>query len=275
MTQAIVASVGFAAVGIILLSLSGILDRWLGGASAGLAIFVGWAFEFIAVVFGVVSGARIGTLTAGIAVVVLIWTVVMYVLYRRQRSKAAQMAQSQAPDGAGSSSGSCVPRLILGSYTYYSPDKETWRSHLYMIFECDPSNSGMEQDAHAWGGAYYGIYFTTGEAQATPNIDISCEETEDGCRANASEKGAIEDISSPVRVYIKNVIQSSGDTVTVTTQMGAALNASGGPSISVSAGPVSISMSFPDASLSKTYAMGTYKWRCERSEAVGESATGG
>ena len=125
----------------------------------------------------------------------------------------------------------------------------------------------MTQKAWANGGAYYGLWITSGEAEVTPRIEIDCEQSTSGkCLATGAEKGAIEDPSSPVRVYVKNVVQSKGDTVLVVTKMGAALNASGGPSITVTGGPIGVTMSFPDASLGTVVAMGTYKWRCEKIE---------
>lgn len=233
-----------------------VLERRHGNAGATSALAVGAALLGLTVLSGFWGGAR----AALFAILALAWAGAVYARFR-----AAQGGVTPPADAA--SAANCVPKLILGSYTRLGSNQETWRTYLFPLFVCRPTNSGMTQLAWAAGGAYYGLYYTSDKVVLEPSIGVSCEQGEDGkCIAQASEQGAIELNRSPVRAYVKNVIVASGDTVTVVTKMGAALSASGGPSITVTAGPVGITMTFPDASLSAVYAMGTYRWRCERVE---------
>jgi len=244
-------------LGLICWLLTPVLERRLGDMGATTALAVGAASLVLALLAGWSGGVGI---IAVAALLLLLWAGVVYGGFRTSRGGV-----SPPPDAAAAAN--CVPNLILGSYTRLGANQKTWRTYLFPLFVCRPSNSGMTQLAWAAGGAYYGLYYTSDKVVLEPSISISCEQGDDGkCIAQASEQGAIELHRSPVRAYVKNVIVASGNAVTVITKMGAALSASGGPSITVTAGPVGITMSFPDASLSAVYAMGSYRWRCEQSE---------
>ena len=195
----------------------------------------------------------LGYLSAVGASIILVWSLVVYLKFRL--SKVAI-----PPDKPTTTN--CDSKLVQGTSTSFSLHRETWRSDINALFRCWPSDGELSERCWANGGAYYGLWLTSGEADVTPNVTIHCRCVGGNCVASASEVGLIEDINGPVRVYIKNVITPSGNTVEVTTKMGAALNASGGPSVTVTVGPVGIDMSFPDASLSLVSAMGTYIWQC-------------
>ena len=241
------------------------IERKFGLASANTVFLSGLLTIIAAVIVDYLSGTiRIGSGgTLGIAV--LGWAVVTYFIFRTARNGiSAKTGSKGSQSGGGTAQGQCVPKLRQGTYTLYKDEASSWRTHLGSYFECNPSDTQIEQEAWADGTVWYGIWTTKGDAEATPKVQIFCDQTTEGkCGAGKSEKGKIEESDGPVRVSIKNVIEVSGDTVTLVSKMGSALSASGGPSISVSAGPISIGMSFPDASHSFVYAMGSYVWRCE------------
>ncbi len=108
---------------------------------------------------------------------------------------------------------------------------------------------------------------------AEPTVAITCEDGDDAvCLADGSEQGSNDTNDPPARVRVVNLITSSGSRVRIATVMGAALNASGGPTVSLSASGAGVSLSFPDASLMNQTATGTYRWICEPEEEEFENA---
>jgi hypothetical protein len=257
-TQIMLVTYGLVLLGVLAISLIPFFDRAYGTGMGSSALFVGVSLELFVVILGWI-GVSTGYASL-VSIVVLVWTIVVYIVYLVRRLLVNMPAP--VPSGAN-----CQSRLIVGSSTFDGPRRKTWRTHLSTSFSCNPTNSEMNQNAWANGGAFKGFWTTSAQIEIKPRIEINCEQTSNGKYvATGSEKGVIEDLVSPIRIYVKNVVQSNNDTVYIVTKMGAALEASGGPSIKVTGGPIGITMSFPDASLSVVVAMGSYKWRCEKSD---------
>lgn len=247
-------SVALLLLGLMSWLLMPVLERLQGEVGGDSAFSVGVASLVLALITGWGSDAGLVAISS---VLLMAWAVVVYVGFR-----AAANSESQPPDAPASAN--CDPVLRLGVYTRSETKEQTWRSYLYPLFVCRPTHSGMTQLAWAAGGVYYGLYFTTARLEISPAIRVSCQRSDDLCRAHAVEQGQVACYRAPVRICVSNVLSLNDDTVTVVTQMGAALNASAGPSITASAGGLGGSLSFPDASLAVTVAMGSYQWGCER-----------
>lgn len=235
-----------------------VFERLASDVGASSALGAGAAAITLALISAWTDGDGV---VAVLAMLLLAWAVAVYVGYR------ASCTPLPAPPVADGPAGTGLP-LTLGDKTRWTTNLQTWRTHLIPAFVCRPSDGGLSQSAWASGGAFYGLYFATGQVGVTPHVEVvwdSRVHPHEGQTA-ASSTGDIEQTQSPVRVYVKNVIISDGDTVTVITKMGAALHASGGPNIDVSGGPVGISMSFPQASLSAVTAMGTYRWQADHAD---------
>lgn len=234
-----------------------------GGHSAG----TGGSFGVIALlvlsaIAGFVDGSAVGLMAGVAAVALLVWAAVAYTQFGSARGAAATAKRGTPPVQSGTN---CRSRLTSGSSIVDGPDKESWRTYLFTVFSTAPSNGELKTKAKAWGGAYYVLYFTTGEAEATPTVTIICEDGNNAgsCLADGSETGSHDVPDPPVRVRVVNAIAPSGNRVRVTTVMGAALNASGGPSVQIAPGGIGATLTFPDASLATQTAMGTYRWICE------------
>ena len=158
----------------------------------------------------------------------------------------------------------CKPRLVSGSY-HSANDKgeyKSWRSYLLYVFSASPSNTKLELRNFGWGGAYYGLWYRNGSPKAIATLDVQCYDS-DPCKIVGSLTGKIESIDSVVRVYTSVVKEESGDTLKVTVTMGAALNASGGPEVTIGKeGVAGVKMTWPDSTYSSSEAMGTFVWKC-------------
>nr|QNO54371.1 hypothetical protein DIMBOPOO_00044 [Methanosarcinales archaeon ANME-1 ERB7] len=249
-------SIGLMLIGLVVSMAVRFVERKYGDPAATGAIVIGLLFEVLSIVFGIASLQPLGILSSGAAAIFLAWAGVVYVMYRTRRAKVIPPPLTLEPAECA-----CVKKM--GKDTFYEERKETWRTLWVSQFDCRPTSCSIIQRAWAYGDAYYIFWFTSGVASAEPSIEIKCVvDSYNECRAFWSETGAIEDTTRQMSVYIKNVIEPHGDEIEVVTKMGSALNASGGPSVTLTAGPIGITMPFPDASLSSVYAMGTYRWLC-------------
>lgn len=264
MTNPIIESFGILALFLALLlsAFAPVAERRGGAAAATGALLVALALLVLAVLAGLIGGGALGWLVAAVAALLLVWAAIAYTQYRSARAAAASAMRSTPPVQSGTN---CRSRLTTGSAVVDGPDKESWRTYLFTVFSTAPSNGELKTKAKAWGGAYYVLYFTTGEAEAVPTVTIVCEDGNQGgsCLADGSETGSNDVPDPPVRVRVVNAIAPSGNRVRVTTVMGAALNASGGPSVQIAPGGIGATLTFPDASLASQTAMGTYRWICE------------
>jgi RHS repeat-associated protein len=159
---------------------------------------------------------------------------------------------------------SCRPVLIFGNAIVASDKKryENWRSYLFYVMSAFPSNTKLELKNHAWGGAYFGLWYRHGDPKADSTLNIIC--MGDACTIDSSLTGQIESEDSIVRVYTNVDRQRNGDTLRVEVTMGAALSASGGPEISAQAMGGGVKMTWPDAKYGAVEAMGTFIWKCEK-----------
>ena len=250
----------FLALGLVFWALIAVFEKVAGQTAATGATIVGLLFLLVAMDLGFVvgmSGSNIGMFIATVSLILVTWALMIYMAYRSKRSgerKPVLIASKQAGEGG----------LIQGEYTYHGSNKESWRSHIYPQFACNPTRQYLAQQAWVTGGAYYVLYFSTDSVEATPRIDVSYRKDKNGAQTCfAAESGALENCKNPVRVYIKNTITYHGDILQVNTYMGAALNSNDGPNLVVGPDGAGMTMSFPTSSASTIYAMGSYQWHGE------------
>lgn len=237
-----------------------------GGQSAATGALISALILFVLILAaGFLSAERLVQGLAAVSAAMLVWAGISYMRYRNLRSADLADIQATKPVQSGAN---CRSRLTMGEDRTEGLRKRTWRTHLFGTYSTAPSNGELKTLCRARGGAYYVLYFTGGLAEATPTVTIMCEDgdSDGSCLADASETGSNDTNDPPVRVRVVNSISASGSRVRVATVMGAALNASGGPSVSFSQGGLGVSLTFPDASLADQTAMGTYRWICEDEE---------
>ena len=235
-----------------------------GGHSAVTAIVVVSFFLLgPALIVGVLIGTRLGMIAAAIATAILAWSSISYIGFRAVQRSARLSKQSTSPPPPGAN---CQSRKTSGTSRVDGPDQRTWRTYLFTLYSTSPSDGELVDFAKAWGGAYFVVYFTTGVVEVNPSVAIICEEGNGSCLADGSETNPNSLNDPPVRVKVVNSISSSGPRVRVAVAMGAAVRASGGPSVAIAPGGVGPSISFSDASLDNNTPMGTYRWICEETE---------
>lgn len=258
----------FLSFSLLLLAFAPYAEGLAGRSSVSGALGSALLFLLLTLVFGLYSTTLMGHLSASAACLILVLMLLSYILFRVRNNNAKTDKTNTTTPGSGAN---CRSRLTSGTGIVAGPDLKTWRTYLYTVYSTSPSHGALVEFAKAWGGAYYGIYFTTGTVKVTPTVTVVCEDNDGNtCLADASETGDTGLPDPPVRVKVVNAITSSASRVRVTVVMGAALSASGGPSIAIAPGGIGPTLSFPDASLTATTAMGTYRWRCE----PGETLTG-
>ncbi|HEY82072.1 MAG TPA: hypothetical protein G4O01_02140 [Dehalococcoidia bacterium] len=252
-------------IGMLALLLAGALGRRLKNKVGGL-IIVGVGIEILALSLGCFSWNQlVGALATILAALFLLWCGVSYVIYRIYCARIHR----QHWDGESTATGNnceCVPSLDEGKRTTVPFKKDRWWTLLLGRFDVAPTSRSLNELIMCGGTAYYGFYFTWGVVTTNIIVSIICKLVEDKCEILTSEKGPKEDTDGPVRVCTANAIEISGDTATIAVEMAAALNASGGPEIKVSKGPVGVSISWPDAEEHRIESMGTYRWKCVREE---------
>lgn len=254
-----IASAAVVFLAVFLVSLTPVAER-RGAGFASTTIIGGFLLAVVGLLLGILSGTDGGRIFAAIAAGFLLWGLVVYLIYRTRA--ANDNLQDPATPGAN-----CASRKTTGSALSIRDRRRTWRTHLFTDFSTAPSDGELKEKISTRGGAYYYIYYSTGHAQVEPSITVICEEGDDNtCLADGSEQGLIDANDPPVRVYAKNVIQPTNNKLRVTAVFGAALNASGGPSVAAPAGPATLTLTFPDASFAPVAAMGTYRWICEKAE---------
>jgi hypothetical protein len=159
-------------------------------------------------------------------------------------------------------SNSFKTKLIKGKETIFQSENKTLRTYFAYQYVCIPTNDNIEAKARAVGCAYYGLFFTKAKSESKLTTEVFIEESINSKTGelNYSEVGSTEVTYNPISVYIKNTIVKDRNTISIIPTLGSLLNASGGPGISMSTGPIGLDMSFPDASISNSFSMGLYKW---------------
>lgn len=242
-------------------------DGLVGRSAASGALGSALIFLLLTLIFGLSAATLPGWLLAGAAGLTLSLMLLSYILFQsRNKNAQAEQAKSTRPENTIN----CRSRLIYGQPLSNKPHVKTWRTYLYTDYSTNPTHGALVEQAKVWGGIYYGIYYTTRTITASPTLVIVCEncagENGSHCLAYAGETGNTSLSSPPVSIEIANVVSLLMDRVQVTVAMGAALNASGGPSLAIAPGGIGPTLSFPDTSHAMTTAMGTYRWRCEPGE---------
>lgn len=242
------------------------LERLAGGRGGTAGLLLEITGFSVALLLGILSGDAGGRLVALLGSTALVWCAINLIRYRTAARDAAAANDAAEPVVGGTN---CRSRKTTGSAHSDGTTNRTWRSHLFANYSTSPSNGSMTEKAEAWGGAYYGIYITSGHATATPVVNIICEDGDGGkCLADASEVNPNNGEDPPVQVQILNNVSQSGSRVRVAVVMSAALNASGGPTLTIAPGGVGGSIAWPDASFHPNVPMGTYRWVCEPSEST-------
>lgn len=252
------------AAAFILILLAPWAERVGGPIGGSAAVGGGLLLLLLASVAGLSGFGWLAWWAAILATSSLVWAALAYFAHRFLRGGART---SKARADAVAAGANCAPRLTFGTKQNEGPDFETWRTYLLTLFSTSPTAGQLTESAMAWGGAYYGLYYTSNMAELTPRISIICERGSDGkCLADASDQGVTVVNKAPVSLAIVNSVTSSDNRVRISVGMSAALNASGGPSLAAAPAGIGPTISFPDSSLGASVGMGTYRWACERAE---------
>lgn len=259
------AAAAFLIGGFLLVLITRLAERYAGPSAATATLVGGFIMLAAAVAAGWLGDGWLGRVTAIAAAGLLVLALVVYILYRIERARGlAQFARTRAPAPGRN----CRSRLEAGSATANADATETWRSYLGLSCGTNPSNGELAESLFVIGSGYFGFFYEGGLFTLTPSLKILCLPNEDGtCLADASENGNLSRVRSVVRAQILNSVPPTTDKrVRVTVTMAAALNASGGPTFSALPGGIGFAASFPDASLEFSFAMGTYRWICEKAK---------
>ena len=207
-------ALALAGLGLLLVLLAVMFERPLGSTYTTGAIAAGFVSEILALALGLQTREQpAGLLASLVAGASLLWAIVTYVRFRAAMAKVVNEEKERARRNQNlkGESSPCVPRHVLGEGQVFSSEGkyQSWRDYLLFVHSTvAPSDSGMPLKNWAAGGAYYGLWYRAGKAEAKSDLQVKChsdqreEECEDQkCKIVGSVVGPIEAIDGVVRVY--------------------------------------------------------------------------
>jgi len=254
------------AVGFASLSASAHFERALGPAAASAAIVVGVALHAGATVIGLVEwNTTLAKVSAIASLASLAWCAVVYLVFRLRVSWLKSPPRPQHPPDH-----CLVTRRYGESVDYPSPttdmESSSWRYVLRANFYCHPGESSLWQWAWASGAIFYGYWLGWNTVSINPTVSIICPAVAGKCAINDDTEGDFVRTKSPVAVNVANAITIDGNALTIKSQIGAALNSSGGSNITgvvpLTKGEAWLTLQFPDCTDQIVHAMGTWIWEC-------------
>ena len=255
----------FFLVGLLLLILVRNIERATGPSAASAAILTAVALHL---------GVALLSQTKAIVLLGLAsvsWILMVYVTFRFRKGGIKRRERPLHPKDH------CIVHLVYGeNRDYLSPTKDavasSWRYELRANFYCHPGQSSFWQWAWASGAIFYGYWLGWNTVLLNPTTTIICPEIHGKCHIDEDTDGDLSRIKSPISVSIANGIAKEDNIITIKTQIGAAINSSGGSNITgvvpLAAGETWITLQFPDCTDSITHSMGTWIWECVEGETV-------
>lgn len=265
--------------GLFLLMVAPAFQGWLGNGRRELVTMAG----LVLVVLGAAVSLwveRVITPASLLALVVLAWGVLVYLVVRIRRAWAR-------PPGVPRAVEHCVSKLTEGQFTqvpgaptYVATSNSTFSALMYS-FSCDPTNSSLKEHLWAYGDDYYVFCAFFYKVEIDRTINLKCKVKRARCVINNPVSivgGPSEMKDRSLMGKIAEDIEYYDDRLVIVVTMGAALSASkvtlsGRATKSGVSGSVNIQ--FPDASKASPSAeLGSYEWECAAFEATGTSSGG-
>jgi len=156
------------------------------------------------------------------------------------------------------------------STTSGSVRARTWRQRVFGFASVSVSDGGWSGNAWVAVGAYFGLFFTSGEVdfdfggtiKCTSNRqDNCCDDPSQDCVATHSATGTYLDDDGVASGAIQANQSGEGNVITFNFTFGASNTGSSAANAGV--GSYSAGIQFPSGGLSRLVAMGSATWRCE------------
>jgi hypothetical protein len=165
--------------------------------------------------------------------------------------------------------GRCRPELLAGTPNHVVDaghrQYHNFFSDLWFGFDLQPYDEGLFILAWVRGQSWRGLWIRGGEVTIDFVVAVECLQAGDACVMSCSRRGKTNGEDGVVRLNAEVFEETSDGRLRVSVDIGAALNAAGGPEVTV--GPKSVGsakMAWPDATRSTVESMGRYTWACGR-----------